>query len=318
MSEALTANQRRAAEYLARFQSGAVPHFIAGAPQPSRSGATFETLDPTNNQRQATVASGDAVDIDAAARTAAAAFPAWRAIAGDKRRAILHAIADAIEARAEEIALVESSDTGQPIRYMSKAALRGAENFRFYADRAPGANDGRAMPDEDHLNYSIRQPIGPVGVITPWNTPFMLSTWKIAPALAAGCTVVHKPAEWSPLSAVILTEIMDETIRRHGGPAGVVNLVHGFGETAGKSLTEHPAIKAVAFVGETTTGSHIMRQGAATLKRRAFRARRQEPRHRFRRRGPGARARRGAVHDLFAERRALHLVLARIGAAVDL
>jgi 5-carboxymethyl-2-hydroxymuconic-semialdehyde dehydrogenase len=98
----------------------------------------------------------------------------------------------------------------------------------------------------------------------------MLSTWKIAPALAAGCTIVHKPAEWSPLSAIILTEIMDETIRRHGGPAGVVNLVQGFGETAGKLLTEHPLIKAVAFVGETTTGSHIMRQGAATLKRVHF------------------------------------------------
>jgi 5-carboxymethyl-2-hydroxymuconic-semialdehyde dehydrogenase len=148
--------------------------------------------------------------------------------------------------------------------------LRGAENFRFYADRAPGAQDGRSMPDTDHLNYSLRQPIGPVGVITPWNTPFMLSTWKIAPALAAGCTVVHKPAEWSPLSAVILAEIMDAEIRRHGGPAGVVNCVHGFGETGGKALTEHEAIKAIAFVGETTTGSHIMRQGAATLKRVHF------------------------------------------------
>src|SRR5206468_7865647 len=100
--------------------------------------------------------------------------------------------------------------------------------------------------------------------------PFLLSTWKIAPALAAGCTVVHKPAEWSPLSAVILTEIMDQVIRAHGGPAGVVNLVNGLGETAGKALTEHPAIKAIAFVGETTTGSHIMRQGAATLKRVHF------------------------------------------------
>jgi 5-carboxymethyl-2-hydroxymuconic-semialdehyde dehydrogenase len=270
MSEALTANRRRAAEYLRRFQSGVTPHFIASAPALSRSGAAFDTLDPASNEKQATVASGEAADVDAAAQAAAAAFPAWRALPADRRRAVLHAIADAIEARAEEIALVESSDTGQPIRYMAKAALRGAENFRFYADRAPAASDGRAMPDENHLNYSMRQPIGPVGVITPWNTPFMLSTWKIAPALAAGCTVVHKPAEWSPLSAVILTEIMDETIRRHGGPAGVVNLVHGFGETAGKALTEHPAIKAVAFVGETTTGSHIMRQGASTLKRVHF------------------------------------------------
>jgi 5-carboxymethyl-2-hydroxymuconic-semialdehyde dehydrogenase len=153
---------------------------------------------------------------------------------------------------------------------MAKAAVRGAENFRFYADRAPDAGNGLALPDVDHVNYTMRQPIGPVGVITPWNTPFMLSTWKIAPALAAGCTVVHKPAEWSPLSAVILSEIMDETIRAHGEPAGVVNLVHGLGETAGRALTEHPAIRAIAFVGETTTGSHIMAQGAPTLKRVHF------------------------------------------------
>jgi 5-carboxymethyl-2-hydroxymuconic-semialdehyde dehydrogenase len=270
MSEALETNQRRAAEYLKRFQNGIVGHFIAGESAPSLSGETFETLDPATNQRQAVVASGGAEDVDRAAKAAAEAFPIWRDVPGAKRRKILHAIADAIEARADEIALVESSDTGQPIRYMAKAALRGAENFRFYADRAPGAADGQSLPDTDHINYSIRQPIGPVGVITPWNTPFMLSTWKIAPALAAGCTIVHKPAEWSPLSAVILTEIMDAEIRRHGGPAGVVNLVHGYGETAGKALTEHPAIKAVAFVGETTTGSHIMRQGAATLKRVHF------------------------------------------------
>ncbi len=270
MSDAFRDNQRRAADYLARFTAGVVGHFISGESAPSRTGATFDTLDPTTNERQATVAAGDAADIDRAAEAAAKAFGVWRDIPGAKRRAILHAIADAIEALADEIALVESSDTGQPIRYMAKAAVRGAENFRFYADRAPGAGDGLSMPDMDHVNYSIRQPIGPVGVITPWNTPFMLSTWKIAPALAAGCTIVHKPAEWSPLSAILLTEIMDAEIRRHGLPAGVVNCVNGLGETAGKALTEHPAIKAVAFVGETTTGSHIMRQGAATLKRVHF------------------------------------------------
>jgi 5-carboxymethyl-2-hydroxymuconic-semialdehyde dehydrogenase len=107
-------------------------------------------------------------------------------------------------------------------------------------------------------------------VITPWNTPFMLSTWKIAPALAAGCTIVHKPAEWSPLSAVILSEIMSEVFEGAGLPKGIVNLVHGLGENAGKALTEHPAIKAIAFVGESITGSHIMAQGAMTLKRVHF------------------------------------------------
>ncbi|KWV48433.1 2-hydroxymuconic semialdehyde dehydrogenase [Bradyrhizobium macuxiense] len=266
----LDATQERASGYLKRFRGGVVPHLIAGQRTLSTSGATFDTIDPVTNDRQCAVASGDAADIDMACNAAAEAFKTWRNVSGAKRREILHAIADAIEARSDEIALVESSDTGQPIRYMAKAALRGAENFRFYADRAPGAADGQSLPDSDHINYTMRQPIGPIGVITPWNTPFMLSTWKIAPALAAGCTVVHKPAEWSPLSAVILTEIMDQVIQRHGGPAGVVNLVHGMGERAGKSLTEHPEIKAVAFVGETTTGSHIMRQGAATLKRVHF------------------------------------------------
>ena len=128
------------------------------------------------------------------------------------------------------------------------------------------ANDGLSLPTETHLNYTIRQPIGPVGVITPWNTPFMLSTWKIAPALAAGCTVVHKPAEWSPLTAQLLAEICLDA----GLPAGVLNVVHGFGEDAGKALTEHPDIKAIGFVGESATGSAIMRQGAATLKRVHF------------------------------------------------
>jgi 5-carboxymethyl-2-hydroxymuconic-semialdehyde dehydrogenase len=193
----LTANLTLARQYLERFRAAPVPHRIAGEAVLSASGATFETLDPTSNTPLATVASGDAADIDRASRAAASAFKIWRKVPGDKRRAILHAIADAIEARADEIAIVESCDTGQPIRFMAKAALRGAENYRFFADRAPGARNGLSLPDTDHINYTTRQPIGPVGIITPWNTPFMLSTWKIAPALAAGCTVVHKPAEWS-------------------------------------------------------------------------------------------------------------------------
>jgi 5-carboxymethyl-2-hydroxymuconic-semialdehyde dehydrogenase len=149
---------------------------------------------------------------------------------------------------------------------MSKAALRGAENFRFFADRAPQARDGEWLPTDAQVNFTSRAPIGPVGVITPWNTPFMLSTWKIAPALAAGCTVVHKPAEWSPITAQLLAEIALEA----GLPPGVLNVVHGLGEEAGKALTLHPAIQAIAFVGESATGSAIMGQGAATLKRVHF------------------------------------------------
>ncbi|MCP2014663.1 5-carboxymethyl-2-hydroxymuconic-semialdehyde dehydrogenase [Deinococcus sp. HSC-46F16] len=246
--------------------SGGLRHFIGGEWVDSRSGETFQTHTPTDNSALATVASGDAADIDRAARAAHDAFQTWREVSGAERRKILHRIADLIEKRSQEIAVLESVDTGQAIRFMKSAAARGAENFRFYADRAPGAQDGESLPAPGFLNYSIRQPIGPVGVITPWNTPFMLSTWKIAPALAAGCTVVHKPAEWSPVTATLLAEIMDEA----GLPQGVHNLVHGFGESAGKALTEHPLIKAVAFVGETVTGSHIMRQGADTLKRVHF------------------------------------------------
>ncbi|HYK25946.1 MAG TPA: 5-carboxymethyl-2-hydroxymuconate semialdehyde dehydrogenase, partial [Steroidobacteraceae bacterium] len=195
--------------------------------------------------------------------SAHAAFDDWRRVPGDKRRALLHRVADLIESRSEEIALIECLDTGQALRFMSQAAHRAAENFRFFADRAPGAGDGLALPATQHLNYTVRQPIGPVAVITPWNTPFMLSTWKIAPALAAGCTVVHKPAEWSPLTAMLLAEIVAEA----GVPPGVLNLVNGIGEETGRWLTEHPLIRATAFIGESRTGSLIMSQGAPTLKR---------------------------------------------------
>lgn len=254
-----------AEKHLARFRKGVVPHLIDDKPETGSE--TFETASPVDNAPIAKVSRGGAAEIDRAAKAAMKAFRTnWAHTSGEKRRAILHKIADAIVARADEIAYVECMDTGQPIRYMSKAALRGAENFRFYADRAPNAADGLSLPTETHLNYTIRQPIGPVGVITPWNTPFMLSTWKIAPALAAGCTVVHKPAEWSPLTAQLLAEICLEA----GLPAGVLNVVHGFGEDAGKALTEHPDIKAIGFVGESATGSAIMRQGAATLKRVHF------------------------------------------------
>jgi 5-carboxymethyl-2-hydroxymuconic-semialdehyde dehydrogenase len=266
MSTTLDKTIARADGFLQRFRGKPVAHLIDGK-QDTGSGATFETHSPIDNTVIAKVARGGAAEIDRAAKAATMAFrTGWSRTTGDARRKILHKIADAIEARADEIALVECIDTGQPIRYMAKAALRGAENFRFYADRAPGANDGLSLPTDTHLNYTIRQPIGPVGVITPWNTPFMLSTWKIAPALAAGCTVVHKPAEWSPLTAVLLSEICLEA----GLPPGVLNTVHGFGEDAGKALTEHPDIKAVGFVGESLTGSAIMAQGAATLKRVHF------------------------------------------------
>jgi len=260
----LSARLAQLEAHLARFREGGIRNLIGGQDMPL--GASFETHSPVDESLIAKVARGTTADIDAAAKAAKAAFPAWAAMDGTKRKAILHRIADLIEARADEIALCECWDTGQAWRFMSKAALRAAENFRFFADQAPGARDGQSLQAPGQLNITSRKPIGPVGVITPWNTPFMLSSWKIAPALAAGCTVVHKPAEFSPLTARLLAEIA----RDAGLPDGVLNLVNGLGEEAGKALTEHPDIKAIAFVGESKTGSMIMRQGAATLKRVHF------------------------------------------------
>ena len=256
-------NLGRATTFLERFRAEPLPHFINGVQVKSDSRSVFDNITPVDNSSLGEVSAGGSIEIDQAAIAARNAFERWRRISGRERSQILHRIADAIVERQDEVALLESMDTGQPIRFMSKAAIRGAENFRFYAERALAARDGLALPAEEHINYTLRQPIGPVGVITPWNTPFMLSTWKIAPALAAGCTVVHKPAEWSPLTAALLSEICHAA----GLPDGVLNTVHGYGEVAGKALTEHAAIKAIAFVGESSTGSQIMGQGAPSLKR---------------------------------------------------
>ena len=262
----LETNVARAGSHLNRFRTEGVLNQIAGQAVPAGDGETFEIISPVDLKPLARVARGKAIDVDRAARAAKAAFREWAGVAGDARKKVLHRIADAIVARAEEIAFVECMDTGQSLKFMAKAALRGAENFRFFADLAPAARDGVSLRAPGLVNMTTRVPIGPVGVITPWNTPFMLSTWKIAPALAAGCTIVHKPAEFSPLTARLLVEIAEGA----GLPKGVWNLVNGLGEEAGKALTEHPDIKAIGFVGESRTGSMIMRQGAATLKRVHF------------------------------------------------
>jgi 5-carboxymethyl-2-hydroxymuconic-semialdehyde dehydrogenase len=258
--------QEIADQQLTRFRDQPLLHLIDGRAIASADGTTFENHSPTDGSVLGAVASGGADDIDRAAQAAHDAFDDWSGRTGKERKRILNDVADHIVERADDIAAVECVDTGQTIRFMSAAAIRGAENFRFFADHAPDAGNGRSMPDEHHVNFSSRTALGPVGVITPWNTPFMLSTWKIAPALAAGCTVVHKPAEWSPYTAAMLSEIAVEA----GLPPGVLNTVHGFGETAGKALTEHQDIKAIAFVGESSTGSMIQAQGAPTLKRVHF------------------------------------------------
>ncbi|MEV0587068.1 5-carboxymethyl-2-hydroxymuconate semialdehyde dehydrogenase [Nonomuraea sp. NPDC050310] len=238
-------------------------HYIDGRHVPSVSGATFTTLSPTTNRPGHTVCAGDRDDVDAAVAAALKAFThgPWPRTGHEQRAEVLRSIAAVIEARDEEIAAVECADTGLPITQARGQARRAAHNFRYFADLITTLGDA-TYQTSNQLNYVIRKPIGVAGLITPWNTPFMLATWKLAPALAAGCPVVLKPAEWSPASAALLPAIMEAA----GLPPGVFNLVHGIGESAGHALVTHPDVPVLSFTGETTTGQTIMREAAPHLK----------------------------------------------------
>ena len=262
----MNSKQQQAQQLINDMSDPILGHFINGESRASVDGVGFENHSPVDGRVLNRTARGSQADVHAASEAAAQAFDDWRDWSASKRRDLLHAIADGIDAQAESISLIETADTGQPLRFTSKTAARGAENFRYFADACSQASDGRSYPTPTHLNYTMRTPIGPVGAITPWNMPFMLGTWKIAPALAAGCTVVHKPAEWSPLSATLLAQIAYKA----GLPAGVLNVVHGIGDVVGQALTTDENIKAIAFVGGTVTGSRIMAQGAPSLKRVHF------------------------------------------------
>jgi len=240
-----------------------IEHFIGGRHVPSASGRTFEVADPVSNKVYAHAAAGDAEDIDRAVRAARCAFETgrWPGLAARARAKVLSNIADGIEARAEAIAARETFDTGLPVTQAKGQAARAAENFRYFADVIVAQHED-AFSSPGQLGYVLRKPAGVAGLITPWNTPFMLESWKLAPALAAGCAVVLKPAEWTPLSASLLPEIMTEA----GVPQGVFNVVHGIGEEAGAALVAHPGVPLISFTGETTTGQTIMREAAANLK----------------------------------------------------
>ncbi|MDB4894508.1 MAG: 5-carboxymethyl-2-hydroxymuconate semialdehyde dehydrogenase, partial [Firmicutes bacterium] len=213
-----------------------------------------------------TVAEGLAADIDRAVRAARRAFnegPWARGGRAAERARLLRRVGDLINKHGDELAYLETMDTGLPIKQARGQAARAAENFYFFAEMATRMT-GESFPvDGSFINYSVLRPVGVAGLITPWNTPFMLETWKVAPCLAAGNTCVLKPAEWSPLSANFLARVIQEADL----PPGVFNLVNGFGETAGAPLVAHPDVNLISFTGETTTGMEIMRNGAATLKR---------------------------------------------------
>ncbi|MFT2017550.1 5-carboxymethyl-2-hydroxymuconate semialdehyde dehydrogenase [Streptomyces sp. 796.1] len=239
-----------------------IRHWIGGELLDSADGRTFPVSDPVSNAPYATAAAGNTDDVDRAVTAAAAAFPAWSKLGNRERARILNRIADAVEAREERLAAFETFDSGLPITQARGQARRAAENFRYFADVIVALGEEAFRVGDQQINYVVRSPIGVAGLITPWNTPFMLESWKLAPALAAGCTLVLKPAEWTPLSASLWPEILDEA----GVPSGVVNIVHGIGEEAGQALVDHPKVPLLSFTGSTDTGRHIVRSSATHLK----------------------------------------------------
>ncbi|MFV8182607.1 5-carboxymethyl-2-hydroxymuconate semialdehyde dehydrogenase [Streptomyces sp. AF1B] len=241
---------------------GTIPHWIGGRAAGSADGRTFDVTDPVSNRVYARAAAGSRTEVDRAVAAARAAFPIWSRLSNRTRATTLNRIADEVEARCEELAQFESFDTGLPITRARGQARRAAENFRYFADVIVSLGEEAFRQGDEQFSYVVRSPVGVAGLITPWNTSFMLESWKLAPALAAGCTLVLKPAEWTPLSAGLWPQILSAA----GLPDGAVNIVHGIGEEAGQALVDHPEVPLISFTGSTDTGRHIVRSSAAHLK----------------------------------------------------
>lgn len=241
-----------------------IQHFIDGEPVDSADGDTFDVLDPVSNRVYVQAAAGKSADIGRAVAAARRAFEdgPWPRMLPRERSRVLHRIADLVEARDSRLADLESFDTGLPITQALGQARRAAENFRFFADLIVAQSDDTYKVPGRQINYVNRKPIGVAGLITPWNTPFMLESWKLGPALATGNTVVLKPAEFTPLSASLWPEIFEEA----GLPRGVFNLVNGMGEDAGDALVKHPDVPLISFTGESRTGQIIYANAAPFLK----------------------------------------------------
>lgn len=226
-------------------------------------GSEIEVHDPHDGSILARVAEAKAADVDAAVRAAKAAAPGWGRTPAAERGRLLLKLADAIEANVDELALLETRDTGHPIRDTRNLDVpRTAATFRYFGGMADKFQ-GTVIPvEQGFLDYVTPEPLGVVGQIVPWNFPVMFCSWKMAPALAAGNTVVLKPAEITPMSALRIGELMTEV----GFPPGVVNIVPGYGATAGQRIVEHPDIAKVSFTGSTNVGRGVARSAADTLK----------------------------------------------------
>ena len=235
-------------------------HWIGGQRVWGAAG-TFTDVSPIGEQPLAEVAAGGPAEVDAAVRAAAEAFPGWAATSAAERAGLLHAIADGIERRAEDLAQVETLDNGALLRSHRRGVMpRAARNFRFFADWL-GELGGGDLEFSGHQQQVSWAPSGVTAIVTPWNAPLMLATWRIAPALAAGNTVVAKPPEWAPLTASLLAGITREA----GLPDGVFNVVQGLGGEAGAALVAHPSVARVCFTGSVATGRLVAAAAGAQL-----------------------------------------------------
>lgn len=242
-------------------------HFINGKYVSSEE--QFDNVSPATEEVIGKVDEGTKKEVDLAVKAARQALNGeWKSITTRERSDILRRIGDIITERKEELAVLESLDTGKPYELALEMDIkRAAHNFYFFSDYLTSMGTEAFQQDNKALHYSIRRPVGVVGMINPWNLPLLLLTWKLAPCLAAGNTTVMKPSEWTPMTATVLVEICKEA----GVPDGVVNLVHGHGvNSAGSAITEHPDVDAVTFTGETKTGTAIMKAAAPTLKKLSF------------------------------------------------
>jgi phenylacetaldehyde dehydrogenase len=248
----------------------ASPHglFIDGQWAPARSGETFAVLDPSTGRRIAEVAAGDAADVDGAVKAARKALRSgpWPRLTHTERGRLLLKLADAVERNADEIALLESLDGGNPLHSTRNVDVATAiDNLRYFAGWTTKLTGDTALssPQSRSFTFTLREPVGVVGAITPWNAPFLMAVNKVGPALAAGCTVVLKPAELAPLTALRLAQLIEEI----GLPPGVVNVVTGYGATAGQALVDHPDVNKISFTGSTRVGKSIVAGSAAHMKR---------------------------------------------------
>lgn len=239
-------------------------NYIGGKRIPPRENRYLESYNPATGAVHALVPDSAATDIEDAVAAAAEAFPGWSRTPVEERAAIMNRIADGLERRLNDFAEAESADQGKPIGLAARVDIpRAVHNFRFFAGAVLHHEDSTTSMDGNALNYTYRKPMGVAGLISPWNLPMYLMTWKIAPAIAAGNTAVAKPSELTSLSAFLFTEILDEA----GLPPGVCNIVLGTGPAAGAALVRHPDVPLISFTGGTATAVHIIRDAAPWFKK---------------------------------------------------